>query len=73
MIGNVAEWVAQCANIDDGGMGTACQHRGGSFAGDLATEQCYGVPGSDIRAKRDPGLGFRCCARLTPSEQTLLR
>jgi formylglycine-generating enzyme required for sulfatase activity len=71
MIGNVAEWVKLCGN-SDGGPGTLCQHRGGSFAGNLDDETCY-VTAADGISTRDRGLGLRCCATLTAAEQALLK
>jgi formylglycine-generating enzyme len=70
MIGNVAEWVTLCSNLDDGGTGTPCQHRGGSFAGSLTDETCWAQP-SNARSFRDRSLGLRCCAHLTPDEMAL--
>lgn len=70
MIGNVAEWVGECRSTDGGPDGTQCQHRGGSFAGNLDDETCYAYPADSI-SYRDRGLGFRCCAALTTDEQNL--
>jgi hypothetical protein len=71
MIGNVAEWVLQCGFSVDGGPGgmdSPCQHRGGSFAGNLVDETCYKLT-PDSRATRKRDVGLRCCADLTADEQ----
>jgi formylglycine-generating enzyme len=75
MIGNVAEWVLQCGDSPDGGPvggGSSCQHRGGSFAGNLVDETCYHVA-SNTRATRNREIGLRCCANLTQDEQRLMQ
>jgi formylglycine-generating enzyme required for sulfatase activity len=73
MIGNVAEWVAQCERDPEGGIGgmdTPCQNRGGSFAKDLQGAQCWLEIDSNSRGTHDPKIGFRCCAPLAPGEYT---
>lgn len=71
LIGNVAEWVLPCGN-SDGGPETRCQYRGGSFADDVARATCFAEPAEAV-ATRDRAIGVRCCAALTPSEQSLVR
>jgi len=75
MIGNVAEWVQQCATSDAGpdpAPDTPCQHRGGSFDDtlDSPNSTCYGVA-SHLRRIRDRAIGLRCCAHLTTPEYKL--
>jgi formylglycine-generating enzyme required for sulfatase activity len=72
MIGNVAEWVLSCDATGDGGPGTLCQHRGRSFADDLAAGTCYDMPpATDTSDTRDRTIGLRCCAALTADESNL--
>jgi formylglycine-generating enzyme required for sulfatase activity len=72
MIGNVSEWVAECGTLGDGGPGTPCQHRGGSFEDDAAAvaATCYGtIPVKDTNDTRDRSVGLRCCAALSDTEK----
>lgn len=69
MIGNVAEWVLPCGRTD--GPDALCQYRGGSFDSALEDSQCYTTAPFPRRDTRDPKIGLRCCARLTPHEESL--
>jgi formylglycine-generating enzyme required for sulfatase activity len=72
MIGNVAEWVLQCGSGDGGPDTTPCQHRGGSFAGNLQDQdETCPKPSVSPRSTRDRTLGLRCCADLTQHETSL--
>jgi formylglycine-generating enzyme required for sulfatase activity len=77
MIGNVAEWDLECGyNTSQDAAATPtipCQIRGGSFAENYETEQCYAtsIP-PQPRNTRDRRIGLRCCAVLTAGEANLL-
>jgi formylglycine-generating enzyme required for sulfatase activity len=75
MIGSVAEWVLSCGNPDaDGGPGTECQYRGGSFAENLNDATCFPGPRHTMSiSTRDRGIGLRCCAALTVDERNHLK
>jgi eukaryotic-like serine/threonine-protein kinase len=73
MVGNVSEWVFACARVADGGPSTECSHRGGSFLDSLGSASCQGDNRHAPRNTRDRRIGLRCCAKLTVTEQSLVK
>jgi formylglycine-generating enzyme required for sulfatase activity len=70
-VGNVQEWVHDCELAPADAAAVVCFRAGGSFATPLANASCSSlgsVPAA--RSAKDPFTGIRCCADLTPEEQT---
>ncbi len=64
MVGNVAEWVANCGlDVDTEASQQTCTIRGGSFEDDTSVNCQRKL--SRMRHIREPTLGFRCCATRT--------
>ena len=68
MLGNVAEWVFSCNFIDPTHPlePTGCLTLGGGYDEPLTACDVENTVLSDVR---QPALGFRCCANLTPDEE----
>ncbi|HWA78093.1 MAG TPA: SUMF1/EgtB/PvdO family nonheme iron enzyme [Polyangiaceae bacterium] len=70
MLGNVAEWMYSCNFVDDSKPSPPwCMTRGGGYDDELQSCDAEHTISSD---SREPSVGFRCCADLTPEEDTLV-
>lgn len=70
LLGNVREWIFQCAAIDNTLPNTHCSTQGGSYEHEL--EDCADNVRSEPKSTRRADIGFRCCAELTLEEELLL-
>jgi formylglycine-generating enzyme required for sulfatase activity len=69
LIGNVTEWLGNCAALKVDAPEGACSTIGGSYDDTIENLTCRNALSTFSKSGRSPRIGFRCCYDLTPVER----